>query len=361
MRSFQYLFALLLYASSAWPQTPAPLPAGEVEAVITTELGVIRMEFAPDKAPKHVEHFLKLARQGYYDGSAFHRVITNGIVQGGDPLLKNPKTPRTLWGTGGLNLLASEVSDMKHERGVVSTVRIPNKPNSDGSQFFICVSPQPSLNGQFSAFGRINEGMDLVERISQTPVDANGVTVKPIRILKITIEKKKVEPFLTSSLDELRKAITLKTTLGSMKLQMEPDWAPNHVRNFLMLASTGWFNGTPFHRIAKGFVVQGGMGHTRSSGPTHPADRWVHSTIKAEFRKDVQHTRGVVSMARAADPDSASTSFFLLLGPSPHLDGQYSAFARIVGGIEVLDAFEKEEVDGETPKRRLEILEATID
>jgi peptidyl-prolyl cis-trans isomerase B (cyclophilin B) len=127
-----------------------------------------------------------------------------------------------------------------------------------------------------------------------------------------------------------------------------------------MLVSTGWYNGTPFHRVAKEFVVQGGMGHTRSSGPTHPADRWVH-TVKAEFRKDIQHTRGVVSMARASDPDSASTSFFLLLGPAPHLDGQYSAFARIVGGIEVLDTFEKEEVDGETPKRRLEILEATID
>ena len=73
---------------------------------MATDLGTFRFEFAADKAPKHVEQFLTLARQGYYDGSAFFRVVANGIIQGGDPLLKNPKTPRNLWGTGGLNLLA---------------------------------------------------------------------------------------------------------------------------------------------------------------------------------------------------------------------------------------------------------------
>jgi peptidyl-prolyl cis-trans isomerase B (cyclophilin B) len=102
------------------------------------------------------------------------------------------------------------------------------------------------------------------------------------------------------------------------------------------------------------------MGNTRSTGPNHPADRWVHPQ-KGEFRNDIKHTRGIVSMARASDPDSATTSFFLVLGPSPHLDGQYSAFGRVVEGMEVLDAFEKEEVDGEAPKRRLELLEAVID
>jgi peptidyl-prolyl cis-trans isomerase B (cyclophilin B) len=110
----------------------------------------------------------------------------------------------------------------------------------------------------------------------------------------------------------------------------------------------------------KGFVVQGGMGDTRIGGAGHPADRWVHS-IKGEFRNDVKHERGIVSMARTDDPDSANTSFFLMLGAAPHLDGQYAAFGRVVSGLEVLDAFEKEEVDGETPKRRLELIEATID
>jgi cyclophilin family peptidyl-prolyl cis-trans isomerase len=332
----------------------------EFEAVVTTDLGTFRFEFAPDKAPKHVAQFIKLAIQGYYDGGAFHRVVLNGIIQGGDPLLKDPKTPRNLWGTGGLNLLASEFSDMKHERGVVSTVRIPTKPDSDGAQFFVCVVPQPTLDGQFTTFGRVTEGMDVVEKISRVPVDAQGMVEKPVKILKVTIEKKKVEPFLATPVDQLGRTVTLKTTLGDIKIKMEPDWAPNHVRNFLKLTETGWYNGTVFHRVVKGFVVQGGMPEGRSGGATHPADRWVHP-LKAEFRSDVKHVRGIVSMARTDEPDSATTSFFLVLGPSPHLDGQYSAFGRIAEGMEVLDAFEKEELDGETPKRRLEIVSATID
>ncbi|HVW86366.1 MAG TPA: peptidylprolyl isomerase, partial [Bryobacteraceae bacterium] len=283
-----------------------------------------------------------------------------GIIQGGDPLLKDPKTPKNLWGTGGLNLLHGEYSDMKHERGVVSTVRIPDKPDSDGAQFFVCVYPQPPLDGKFSAFGRVTEGMDVVQKISQTPAGENGFTNQPVRILSITIEKKKTQPFVDTPVDQLHRTVTLKTTLGTLRIQMEPDWAPNHVRNFLMLVDTGWYNGTAFHRVVKGFVAQGGMGDTRSSGPTHPADRWVH-TLKGEFRDDIKHTRGIVSMARADDPDSASTSFFLMLGDAPHLDGKYTAFGRIVEGLDVLDAFEKEELDGESPKRRIEVIEATVD
>src|SRR6478736_265729 len=104
MRSALLLTLTLLGAASASAQ----------EAVVETTLGTFRFEFAPDKAPKHVEQFLKLAREGYYDGSAFFRVVANGIIQGGDPLLKNPKTDKNLWGTGGLNLLKAEFSDMKH-------------------------------------------------------------------------------------------------------------------------------------------------------------------------------------------------------------------------------------------------------
>jgi cyclophilin family peptidyl-prolyl cis-trans isomerase len=251
------LLLTLLIAPSLSAQTPAGL-----EAVVTTDLGTFRFEFYPDKAPKHVDQFIRLARQGYYDGSAFHRVVANGIVQGGDPLLKNPKTPRSLWGTGGLNLLAGESSDLKHERGVVSTVRIPGKPDSDGAQFFVCVVPQPSLDGQFSAFGRVTEGMDVVERVSQVPVGADGITDTPVRILKVTIENKKVQPYLSATPDEMRKTVTLNTTLGVIKIKMEPDWAPENVRNFLMLASTGWYNGTVFPSRSEGFCCPGGNSGT---------------------------------------------------------------------------------------------------
>jgi cyclophilin family peptidyl-prolyl cis-trans isomerase len=153
----------------------------------------------------------------------------------------------------------------------------------------------------------------------------------------------------------MRKTVSLKTTLGNIKIKMEPDWAPDNVRNFLMLTSTGWYNGTTFHRVVKDFVVQGGTAEKRS----HPADRWVHP-VKGEFRNDIKHDRGIVSMAHGDDPDSATTSFFLMLGPAPHLDGKFSAFGQIVEGMDVLDLFEKAEVDGESPKRRLEIIEAMV-
>ena len=334
-------------------------PAAELEAVVTTDLGVFRFAFAPAKAPKHVAQFIELARQGFYDGSAFHRVVSYGMIQGGDPLLKDAKTPRNLWGSGGLNRLPAEFSDFKHERGVVSTVSIPGKADSDGAQFFVCVAPQPPLDGKYSSFGRVTEGMDVVEKISQAANAADGMVEKPVRIVKVTIEKKKVQPFLDTPVEELPKTVVLKTSLGTITVKMEPEWAPEHVRNFLMLAATGWYDGTSFHRISKDFVVQGGMENSRKDGARHPADRWVHP-LKGEFRKDVQHIRGIVSMARTDDPNSATTSFFLMLGPAPHLDGQYTAFGRIVEGLDVLEAFEKEAVDGETPKRRLEIVEAKV-
>jgi cyclophilin family peptidyl-prolyl cis-trans isomerase len=349
---------LFCSALAAWGQNA--LAPNEVEAVVTTDLGTFRFEFSPDKAPKHVEQFIGRARQGYYDGSAFHRVVANGIIQGGDPLLKNPKTLKTLWGTGGLSLLDNEFSDMKHERGVVSTVSIPGKANSEGAQFFVCVAPQPALDGKFSTFGRVTEGIDVVEKISQVAADANGIVEKPVRILKVTIEKKREEPFVNATLDEMRKTVTLKTTLGNIKVKMEPDWAPENVRNFLKLTQSGWYNGTVFHRISKDFVVQGGAAAGRASGPNHYADRWVRP-VKGEFRADVKHVRGVISMAHGDDPNSATTSFFLMLGPAASLDGQFSAFGRIVEGMDVLDAFAKEEVEGETPKRRLELIEASLD
>ena len=184
--------APLLLPLVAWCQPSAP--PEDVEAVVSTDLGTFRFEFAADHAPKHVAQFLTLARQGYYDGSAFFRVVANGIIQGGDPLLKNPKTARNLWGSGGLNLLAAETSGLKHERGVVSTVSIPNRPDSDGSQFFVCVVPQPVLDGHYSTFGRVTEGMDVVERISRVPADKDGIVDTPVRIVSVTIEPKKAEP-----------------------------------------------------------------------------------------------------------------------------------------------------------------------
>jgi cyclophilin family peptidyl-prolyl cis-trans isomerase len=333
--------------------------ATQLEAVVTTNLGSIRFEFVPNKAIKHTQQFIKLARSGFYDGSAFHRVIQSGIIQGGDPLLKDSQTPREKWGTGALNQITDEFSDIKHVRGTVSTVRIPGQPNSGGAQFFICASPQPQLDGQFSAFGQVTEGIEVVDRISVAPADSNGLTVNPIRINSIKIERKKPEPFKDATVDQMRKDVLLHTTLGDITLEMEPELAPEHVRNFLKLVESGWYDHTAFHRIIPGFVIQGGVGTTRAGNKSHSADKWVHK-LKGEFSRTALHVRGVLSMARASDPDSADTSFFIVLGPATHLDGKYTIFGKVVDGFDTIALIEKAPRHGETPDHRVDLIEPAI-
>ena len=288
--------------------------------------------------------------------------MANGIIQGGDPLLKDPKTPKNLWGTGGLNLLAGEFSDLKHERGVVSTVRIPNKPDSDGSQFFVCVSPQAALDGQYSTFGRVTEGMDVVETHLARAGGRERLRRQagPHRQGDAREEEGGALPQRHSGRDA-QDGHPQDHARQSSRSKWSRTGRPNHVRNFLKLTSTGWYNGTVFHRVIPGFVVQGGMDEDRSSG-RRPSGRPLGQAAEGRVPAATSSTTAASSPWRApSDPDSATTSFFLMLGAAPHLDGQYSAFGRVIEGMEVLDAFEKEAVDGETPKRRLELIEAVID
>jgi peptidyl-prolyl cis-trans isomerase B (cyclophilin B) len=177
--------------ASAWAQAATATATAEFQAVVTTDMGTIRIELAADKAPNHVEKFIERAKAGYYDGSAFHRAVVGGLIQGGDPGLKDPKTPHELWGKGGRDVkMASEPSDLKHVRGTVSAVRVYD-PNTDGTQFFICLSAMPALDQLYTPFGRVVEGLDIVEKISQVPVDEHNLADKPVRILSVTIEQKK--------------------------------------------------------------------------------------------------------------------------------------------------------------------------
>lgn len=333
--------------------------AAQLEAIVATDLGVIRFEFFPNKAPKHSQQFIKLARAGFYDGSAFHRVIPRGLIQGGDPQLKDSQTPRERWGAGALSLIGDEFSDIKHIRGTVSTVRIPGQANSGGAQFFICASPQPQLDGQFSAFGQVTEGIDVVEQLSLAPADSNGLTATPIRIVSIKIEPKKLEPFKDATVEQMRRDVLLRTSMGDITLEMDPLLAPAHVRNFLKLVETGWYDHTSFHRVIPGFVIQGGVGSTRADNKPHPADKWVRK-LKGEFSRTALHIRGSLSMARTSDPDSADTSFFIVLGPATHLDGKYTIFGKVVDGFDTIELIEKAARQGESPVQRIELIEATI-
>ncbi|PYQ20483.1 MAG: peptidylprolyl isomerase, partial [Acidobacteria bacterium] len=138
----------------------------------------------------------------------------------------------------------------------------------------------------------------------------------------------------------------VETRFGEMEIELLPDKAPGHVKNFVDLAGKGFYDGTTFHRVIPGFMIQGGDPNTKDRN----ASRDRHGTggpgytIKAEFN-DVAHKRGVVSMARSNEPDSAGSQFFICVKDSPFLDRQYTAFGRVVRGMEVADKIVGESCD----------------
>ncbi len=136
-----------------------------------------------------------------------------------------------------------------------------------------------------------------------------------------------------------------------------PDKAPEHVRNFLRLASLGVFDGTSFHRVVRGFVIQ--TGSLTSRGPVTEKQQKAVQSLQPEFN-DTKHVKGVLSMARGDDPASAMTSFFIVTGEAPSLDGKYTAFGRVADGIAVVEAIEQSAVNGEAPVTRIELKSVRI-
>jgi peptidyl-prolyl cis-trans isomerase B (cyclophilin B) len=168
---------------------PAPAPEAPIEpgttAVIETEAGAITIKLLPEIAPRHAQHFVKTAKAGGYDGTTFHRIIAGGIIQGGDPLSKDP-VKAAQYGTGGLGLLKAEFSDQPFTRGVVAAARRPSSVDSGGSQFFICLGDQPSLKGQYTIFGEVVEGLDVADKIGLTPTEGDKPRTR-VEMKKVTI------------------------------------------------------------------------------------------------------------------------------------------------------------------------------
>lgn len=160
-------------------------PVKEVAIIKTTE-GEMVAEFWPDVAPKTVENFTTLAKKGFYDGTCFHRVIKGFMIQGGDPLTKDP-SKEEMWGTGGPGYqLKAEFNKRPHVRGVLSMAR-SNDPNSAGSQFFICHGNPRQLDGQYTTFGKLIKGDDVLEKIATTPTQGPDRPVKRMNIDSIKI------------------------------------------------------------------------------------------------------------------------------------------------------------------------------
>jgi peptidyl-prolyl cis-trans isomerase B (cyclophilin B) len=180
------------------PEEPAAATTSTMEeelkgkiAVIETNLGTIKFQFLNDKAPGHVKNFVDLAKKGFYDGTRFHRVIPGFMIQGGDPNSKSGDRSRMGTGDPGYKIKA-EFNDTKHLRGIVSMARSPAGPDTAGCQFFICVATAASLDGQYTAFGKVVEGMDVVDKIVNLERDArdNPLEANPAIMKKVKIEEK---------------------------------------------------------------------------------------------------------------------------------------------------------------------------
>ncbi len=332
------------------------------QAAVETARGTFVIQLLPEVAPNHVGYFIAQARQGAFDKTTFHSALRMGLIQGGDPLSRDP-AKRAMYGTGGLGMLAQEFNSEPVTRGAVAAVLQPGKPDSAGSQFFVAVSDQVALNGTVTVFGRVVEGLEIVQTISEAPVDEKGRVTERIEVLSVTIRDApppEPVPFSTETVEELAQyRAVIETTEGAITITFDPVKAPRHVRNFLRLASAGVYDGTSFHRIVKGFVIQAGLVQTREKPLTQKQLSYV-TTLQPEFN-DTLHVAGIVSMARTSDPASASTSFFICTAPAPSLDNAYTVFGRVVSGMGVVQTIEAKRVDGETPVERVDLIRVRLE
>jgi peptidyl-prolyl cis-trans isomerase B (cyclophilin B) len=179
-------------AENKGPSTmPTPKVAGppvydDEVAVFETDYGSFKIALYPDVAPLHVEHFKKLIREKFYDGLGFHRVISNSMIQGGDPLTRSGEN-RSIWGKGEDNQpkVPAEFSTRPFARGTVGMARKGNDPNSGDSQFFICLRPNPTWNGQYTVFGEVVQGLSNVQVISNVPLEpGEREKVKDLPVIK---------------------------------------------------------------------------------------------------------------------------------------------------------------------------------
>ena len=187
------LLAAALVVASVNAEEKKPMNSTNEVAVIKTSEGEMIAEFWPDVAPNTVENFKKLARSGFYDGTAFHRIVKGFMIQGGDPLTKDP-AKESRYGTGDPGYkIKAEFNDRSHERGVLSMAR-SSDPDSAGSQFFICLANVSRLDHQYTTFGKIIKGDDVLGKIGDTEVTMSdsGERSKPTK--RVTVESIKIVP-----------------------------------------------------------------------------------------------------------------------------------------------------------------------
>ena len=358
------------------PDAPVEMLTQDSEGLLSGQYGVeieiekygtVALTVDADLAPVTVTNFVNLANADFYDGLTFHRIIDGFMIQGGDPEGTGMGgSAQNIQGEFAANGIANSLA---HSRGVISMART-NDPNSASSQFFIMHEAAPHLDGSYAAFGWVTEGMEIVDAIcmSTKVEDMNGTVlaknqpvIKDIRITgkvtgsttssgnntstesgsaSIDIPSVSEEGLLTRDSEGLlsgKHNIEIEfEKYGTIALTLDADIAPVTVTNFMDLVKDGFYNGLTLHRIISGFMIQGG-------DPLGLGIGGSGRNIQGEFAQNgiennLAHTRGVISMARSNDPNSASSQFFIMHEDAPHLDGAYAAFGQVTSGIEVVDA-----------------------
>jgi peptidyl-prolyl cis-trans isomerase B (cyclophilin B) len=190
---YSALLALALIGNDTNAQETKPSTGTNEVAVIRTSEGDMVVQFWTDAAPNTIENFKKLAKQGFYNGTIFHRIVKGFMIQGGDPNSKDP-SKEAKYGDGGPGYkIKAEFNDHSHERGVISMAREPD-PDSAGSQFFICLAPVTRLDHQYTTFGKLIKGDDVLTKIGDTPVTRNSIGENSKPTKRVTIEKIDIVP-----------------------------------------------------------------------------------------------------------------------------------------------------------------------
>ena len=197
----------------------------------------------------------------------------------------------------------------------------------------------------------------IAQKTSLVPANANGMPEERLEILKAFVRDTpppEPEPFVDETAEELsRYRAVIVTSMGDVTVELYADRAPTHVRSFLRMASAGVYDATALHRVAPGFVIQGGFLATRREPLDEKQTAYVRD-LQPEFNP-TPHDRAILSMAHGDDPASANSSFFIVLAPAPGLDNKYTVFGRVVEGLEVIEQIEAVPVNGEEPVTRIEV------
>ena len=311
--------------------------------------GTVSLTLDATVAPVTVENFLKLANSGYYNNSYIGRVQQGFVMQNAEG--KGTDCIKGEFDSNGVN------NGLEHKKGVISMARNSMSMNSASDQFFIMLKDYSGLDGEYAAFGWVTAGMNIIETIAEdipdsAYKDSNGFLndqympmIESVRVVGNngvpSPYKKPVPPTAEEFIPNItvdtegHTLHTLEMSLkgyGKVTMVLDETVAPITVQNFLNLVKNGHYNGLPMIRLQNGFVAQLGGGEGAESITGEFSSNGVENNLK--------HKKGILSMARANDPNSASDQFFIMLSANSGLDGEYAAFGWVTSGMNILEYIE---------------------